>query len=48
MVYATPRMVDDVEYACRDFLLGRLDAGEGSVGARVGVDSLAATPPGSR
>ncbi|HYT48575.1 MAG TPA: LysR family transcriptional regulator, partial [Burkholderiales bacterium] len=30
MVYATPRMVSDVEYACRDFLLEHLDAGEDS------------------
>lgn len=46
MVYATPRMVSDVEYACRDFLLGHLDAGEDSVGAHVSIDHLGATPPG--
>jgi fluoroacetyl-CoA thioesterase len=46
MVYATPRMVSDVEYACRDFLLEHLDAGEDSVGAHVSIDHLAATPPG--
>ena len=46
MVYATPRMVSDVEYACRDFLLQHLDAGEDSVGAHVSIDHLAATPPG--
>jgi predicted thioesterase len=46
MVYATPRMVSDVEYACRDWLLGHLDAGEDSVGARVEIDHLAATPLG--
>jgi fluoroacetyl-CoA thioesterase len=46
MVYATPRMVSDVEYACRDFLLAHLDAGEDSVGAHVSIDHLAATPPG--
>lgn len=34
-VYATPRIISDVEYACRDFLLGHLDAGEDSVGTRV-------------
>jgi fluoroacetyl-CoA thioesterase len=46
MVYATPRMVSDVEYACRDFLLAHLDAGEDSVGAHVTIDHLAATPLG--
>lgn len=46
MVYATPRMVSDVEYTCRDFLLEHLDAGEDSVGAHVSIDHLAATPPG--
>lgn len=46
MVYATPRMVSDVEYACRDFLLTHLDEGEDSVGAHVTIDHLAATPPG--
>ena len=46
MFYATPRMVSDVEYACRDFLLQHLDAGEDSVGAHVSIDHLAATPLG--
>jgi len=46
MVYATPRMVSDVEYTCRDFLLEHLDAGEDSVGAHVSIDHLAATPMG--
>ena len=46
MVYATPRMVSDVEYACRDYLLTHLDAGEDSVGAHVSIDHLGATPPG--
>jgi len=39
-------MVSDVEYACRDFLLGHLDPGEDSVGAHVSIDHLAATPLG--
>jgi len=47
MVYATPRMVSDVEYACRDFLLAHLDQGEDSVGAHVSIDHLGATPPGT-
>jgi predicted thioesterase len=46
MVYATPKMVSDVEYACRDWLLEHLDAGEDSVGARVVIDHVAATPLG--
>ena len=46
MVYATPRMVSDVEYTCRDFLLQYLDPGEDSVGAHVSIDHLAATPLG--
>ena len=46
MVYATPRMVSDVEYTCRDYLLDHLDPGEDSVGAHVSIDHLAATPLG--
>src|SRR5215468_10512306 len=46
MVYATPRMVLDVEYTCRDLLLQHLDEGEDSVGAHVSIDHLAATPLG--
>jgi len=46
MVYATPRMVSDVEYACREWLLQHLDEGEDSVGAHISIDHLAATPLG--
>jgi predicted thioesterase len=46
MVYATPMMVSDVEYACRDWLLEYLDAGEDSVGTQVVIDHLGATPLG--
>ena len=46
MVYATPKMVSDVEYACRDWLVAHLDAGEDSVGTHVSIDHLAATPLG--
>ncbi|MCC7166615.1 MAG: LysR family transcriptional regulator [Rhodospirillales bacterium] len=45
-VYATPSMVLDIEQNCRDFLLEHLDPGEDSVGTRVEVDHLAATPLG--
>lgn len=46
MVYATPRMVSDVEYTCREFLLQHLDPGEDTVGAHVSIDHLAPTPLG--
>ena len=45
-VYATPHMINDMEYTCRDLLLRHLDPGEDSVGANVTVDHLAATPLG--
>jgi predicted thioesterase len=45
-VYATPHMVNDVEYACRNMLLAHLDEGEDSVGAHVSIDHLAPTPLG--
>jgi fluoroacetyl-CoA thioesterase len=45
-VYATPEMIRDMEYTCRDLLLEHLDPGEDSVGVRVEVDHLAATPLG--
>jgi predicted thioesterase len=47
-VYATPRMVNDVEYTCRDLLLEHLDPGEDSVGAHVSIDHLAPTPMGMK
>ena len=34
-VYATPRIISDVEYTCRNFLLEHLDPGEDSVGTKV-------------
>src|SRR5713101_8319909 len=34
-VYATPRIISDVEYTCRDFLLEYLDPGEDTVGTKV-------------
>ncbi len=42
-VHATPKLVHDVEMACRELLLEHLDAGEDSVGTRVEIDHLAAT-----
>ncbi len=34
-VYATPRIISDVEYTCRNFLLEHLDTGEDTVGTKV-------------
>src|SRR5712691_9619494 len=34
-VYATPRIISDVEYTCRNFLLEHLDPGEDSVDTKV-------------
>lgn len=34
-VYATPRIIGDVEYTCRNFLLEHLDPGEDSVGTKL-------------
>ncbi|MFO1352943.1 MAG: thioesterase family protein [Gammaproteobacteria bacterium] len=45
-VYSTPALVSDIEYACRDLLFQHCDAGEDSVGVRVEVEHLAATPVG--
>lgn len=43
-VYATPSMVADIEITCRDMLLEHADSGEDSVGMRVELDHLGATP----
>jgi fluoroacetyl-CoA thioesterase len=45
-VYATPWMVGDMEYTCRDLLIEHSDAGEVSVGVEVVVKHLAPTLPG--
>ena len=34
-VYATPKLLYDVEMACRDLLLENIEAGKDSVGTRV-------------
>jgi fluoroacetyl-CoA thioesterase len=47
-VYATPYMVSDVEYTCRNMLLEHLDTGEDSVGVHVSIDHLAPTPMGMK
>ncbi len=42
-VYATPWVVSDAEYTCRDLILAHLDDGEDSVGIHVQIDHLAPT-----
>ena len=42
-VYATPKLLYDIEMTCRDLLLAHLDAGEDSVGTRVEIDHIGAT-----
>ena len=45
-VYATPRLVGDIEYTCRDLLLAYLDPGEDSVGVEIALKHLAPSLPG--
>ena len=42
-VYATPLMLYDVEFACRDLLLEHIEPGKDSVGTRVELDHVGAT-----
>jgi predicted thioesterase len=42
-IYATPRLVDDIEQTCLDYLLTFLDEGENSVGAAVDIRHVGAT-----
>ena len=42
-VYATPKLVRDIEMTCRDLLLEHLDPSEDSVGTRVEIDHVGAT-----
>lgn len=45
-VYATPSIVNDLEYGCRDLLKLHLPDDEDSVGAHVAVEHLRPTPMG--
>lgn len=45
-VYATPSIVSDLEYACRDLIFAHLEDGMDTVGARVEIDHLKPTPMG--
>lgn len=46
-VYATPRLVSDIEYTCRNLLLEHCNEGEDSVGTEIALKHLAATLMGS-
>lgn len=43
MVYATPALIQDIEQACRDFLLEHLEDGEDTLGTEVNIKHLAPT-----
>ena len=45
-VYATPRLVQDIEHTCRDLILEHADPDEDSVGIDVSIRHLAPTLPG--
>jgi fluoroacetyl-CoA thioesterase len=45
-VYATPRLVSDIEHTCRDLILEHADPNEDSVGIDVSIRHLAPTLPG--
>ena len=47
-VYATPHVVSDLEYACRDFIKEHLPESQDSVGAHVEIRHLKPTPMGCR
>jgi len=42
-IYATPRLVNDIEQTCLDYLLTFLDEGENTVGAAVDIRHVGAT-----
>jgi fluoroacetyl-CoA thioesterase len=46
-VYATPKLISDIEFTCRDLILQHADPDEDSVGTEVCVKHLAATLAGS-
>ena len=46
-VYATPSMLLDIEITCLEWIMEHLDEGEETVGARVAVAHMGATPLGT-
>ena len=45
-VYATPRLVSDIEITCRNLILEHADPGEDSVGMEIALKHLAPSLPG--
>src|SRR5205823_11501093 len=45
-VYATPRLVSDIEYTCRELILEHAGPGEDSVGMEIALKHLAPSLPG--
>ena len=45
-VYSTPKLLYDTEMVCRDLLLAHIERGQDSVGTRVALDHIGATPLG--
>jgi predicted thioesterase len=45
-IYATPELLRDIEFTCRNLLLAHCDPGEDSVGVGAAFDHSAATPLG--
>ncbi len=45
-VYATPALIRDIEFTCRDLILEHVDAGEDSLGIKVSIAHTAPTLPG--
>ena len=46
-VYATPSLIGDIEYPCRNLILEHAEPNEDSVGIEVAIKHLAPTLPGS-
>jgi predicted thioesterase len=46
-VYATPRLILDIEFTCRNLIVQHADPGEDSVGMEVAIKHLAPTLAGS-
>ncbi len=46
-VYATPYLIGDIEYTCRNLILEHAEPGEDSIGTEVAIKHLAPTLPGS-
>jgi fluoroacetyl-CoA thioesterase len=46
-IYATPYLIGDIEYTCRNLILEHVEPNEDSVGMEVAIKHLAPTLPGS-